>query len=53
LTGVESVIGGIKRNGRERFLEKEAENFSRVLHDYTDPKKDFILWKGLIEERIL
>ena len=53
LTSVESVIGEIKRTGRERFLEKERENFSRVLHDYSGAKKGFILWKGLIEERIL
>jgi hypothetical protein len=53
LSNVEIVIGEIKRNGRERFLEKERENFSRVLHDYSDAKKGFILWKGLIEERLL
>jgi superfamily II DNA or RNA helicase len=52
LAAVESVIGEIKRNGREHFLEKEREDFSRVLHDYSDAKKGFILWKGLVEERI-
>ena len=53
LTEIESIIGEIKRNGRQHFLEKETINFSRVLHDYSDTKKGFIVWKGLIEERIV
>ena len=53
LTAIESIIGEIKKNGRQTYLEKETENFSRVLHDYSDAKKGFILWKGLIEERLL
>jgi|SRR5450432_56149 len=53
LTDIEIIIGEIKRNGRQQFLEKETVNFSRVLHDYSDTKKGFISWKGLMEERIV
>lgn len=42
----------IKNKGRKGFLENPPTNFSRVLHDYTDEKKGFIIWKDLLEERI-
>ena len=52
LTDIESMIGEIKKNGRQHYLAKETVNFSRVLHDYSDMKKGFVLWKGLIDERV-
>jgi hypothetical protein len=29
------------------------ENFSRILHDYSDDQKGFILWKDMPEERLV
>lgn len=43
----------IRNEGRQAFLEKQPAGFSRVLHDYSEEKKGFILWKGLIEERLI
>ena len=42
----------IKNKGRQVFLENPPENFSRILHDYSDKQKGFIIWKGFLEERI-
>ena len=42
----------IRNEGRQVFLDTKPENFSRVLHDYSDKKKGFVIWKDLLEEQI-
>ncbi len=42
----------IRNEGRQVFLDTKPENFSRVLHDYSDTKKGFVIWKDLLEEQI-
>src|SRR5690606_2958192 len=43
----------IRKKGRQRFLEDNLPaNFSRILHDYSDPDRGFILWKAMLEESI-
>jgi hypothetical protein len=39
--------------GRQSFLEKQPENFSRLIHDYTDERKGYVIWKNHLEERLL
>ena len=43
----------IRNNGRQSFLESKPQNFSRLIHDYSDNRKGFILWKDLLEERLV
>lgn len=44
----------IREKGRQVYLDGHIpQNFSRILHDYTDPAKGFILWKTMLEERLL
>lgn len=43
----------IRNKGRQAFLETTPESFSRILHDYSDKKKGFIIWKDLVEEQIV
>ena len=50
---IESILRDIKQNGRQAFLEKESNNFSRVVHDYADSKKGFVAWKGMLEEKLI
>lgn len=50
---IEVILGDIKKNGRQTFLEKESNNFSRVVHDYADAKKGFTAWKGILEEKLI
>lgn len=42
----------IRLKGRQAFLEHPPANFSRILHDYSEPRKGFIQWKGALEERL-
>jgi len=42
----------IRNEGRLIFLENHPENFSRIVHDYSDDRKGFVIWKDLLEERL-
>lgn len=43
----------IRNEGRQVFLEKQPKNFSKLTHDYSNERKGFIIWKDLLEERLL
>lgn len=49
---IDSQLSIIRENGRQAFLENSPNNFTRILHDYSDNKKGFIIWKSAIEEFI-
>lgn len=49
---IEKQLGEIRAGGRQLFLQAKPENFSRVLHDYTDERKGFVVWKDGLEERL-
>jgi hypothetical protein len=49
---IDRQLNIIRNDGRQAFLESQPVNFSRVLHDYSDEQKGFVLWKGLVEERL-
>lgn len=53
LKEIDSDLSTIRNEGRQTYLEKQPTNFSRVLHDYSNDKKGFILWKGILEERLV
>ena len=50
---IDRQLNRIRNDGRQAFLESQPMNFSRVLHDYSDEQKGFILWKDLLEERLV
>lgn len=50
---VDKALNHIRINGRQSYQENASENFSRILHDYSDEKKGFYKWKNAIEERLL
>ena len=52
LKQVDLYLNIIKNKGRKGFLEDPPMNFSRILHDYSDERKGFIVWKDLLAERI-
>ncbi|GAB3023139.1 hypothetical protein GCM10027051_29830 [Niabella terrae] len=53
LTDIDRDLDIIRKQGRQGFLTAPPENFSRVLHDYSDDQKGFILWKHALEERLV
>ncbi|MBK9732622.1 MAG: DEAD/DEAH box helicase family protein [Chitinophagaceae bacterium] len=52
LKEIDEQLSVIRNKGRQVFLKNQPENFSRVLHDYSDEKKGYIIWKDLLEEQI-
>jgi len=52
LKEIDGHLGIIRNKGRQAFLANQQESFSRILHDYSDDKKGFIIWKDLLEEQI-
>lgn len=52
LRTIDKDLNIIRNKGRQMFLEKEPQNFSRIFHDYTDERKGFVIWKDNLEERL-
>ena len=50
---INSELNIIREKGRQAYLETNPANFSRVIHDYSDNRKGFIVWKGYLEERLV
>lgn len=49
---VNNDLNLIRNQGRQIFLDNHSENFSRVVHDYSNERKGFVIWKDLLEERL-
>ena len=49
---IDHDLGLIRTKGRQAFIEIFPENFSRIIHDYSDKRKGFVLWKDQLEERL-
>lgn len=49
---IDNQLSIIREKGRQAFLEYSPQNFTRIIHDYSDNKKGFILWKSALEEII-
>lgn len=53
LTEIETILTKIKTSGKQDYLSKDHDNFSRVMQDYCDVKSGFTGWKGMMEERLV
>jgi superfamily II DNA or RNA helicase len=49
---IDNQLNIIREKGRHTFLENSPDNFTRIIHDYSDNKKGFIIWKSAIEELV-
>lgn len=49
---IDNQLSIIREKGRQAFLESSPENFTKIIHDYSDKQKGFILWKSALEETI-
>lgn len=49
---IDNQLSIIRDKGRQSFLESNPENFTRIIHDYSDNKKGFTIWKAALEEII-
>ena len=46
LKEIDHYLDIIRKKGRQEFLMTPPENFSRILHDYSDEQKGFVIRKG-------
>ena len=53
LKEIDRYLDIIRKQGRQGFLTAPPESFSRLLHDYSDDQKGFILWKDMLGERLV
>jgi len=53
LKEIDQSLNIIRNDGRQAFLESNPNNFSRIVHDYSNEQKGFIIWKDLLEERFV
>ena len=53
LKEIDRYLDIIRKKGRQEFLMAPPENFSRILHDYSDEQKGFVIWKDLLNERLI
>ncbi|MDT0645166.1 DEAD/DEAH box helicase [Zunongwangia sp. F260] len=49
---VDDDLNLIRAKGRQNFLQNPVNNFSRIVHDYSDQRKGFVVWKSALEERL-
>ena len=52
LKEIDAHLQIIRNQGRQPFLDSKPENFSRILHDYSNAQKGFVLWTDMLEERL-
>lgn len=50
---IDKELNIIREKGRQAYLETNPQNFSRIVHDYSDDNKGFVIWKGQLEERLI
>lgn len=53
LNEIEEILKDIKATSKLDYLKKEHSNFSRIVHDYSDAKKGFVQWKGMLEQLLV
>jgi len=49
---IDKLLGIIRTKGRQQYLETNPELFTRIVHDYSDDQKGFIIWKDMLEEKL-
>ncbi|MCB9052733.1 MAG: hypothetical protein H6556_25125 [Lewinellaceae bacterium] len=37
---------------QQAFLANQTKNFSGIIHNYSDKRKGFILWRDMLEEKL-
>lgn len=47
---IDKELNIIREKGRQAYLKTNPQNFSRIVHDYSDNNKGFMFWKGQLEE---
>jgi superfamily II DNA or RNA helicase len=49
---IDNELNIIREKGRQVYLETNPQSFSKIVHDYSNDDKGFVIWKGQLEERL-
>lgn len=49
---LDKLLSNIRIDGRQQFLQSDPSDFTRIVHDYTEDQKGFIIWKDHLEEKL-
>ncbi len=49
---IDDELNIIREKGRQVYLETNPQSFSKIVHDYSNDDKGFVIWKGQLEERL-
>ncbi|WP_374540325.1 DEAD/DEAH box helicase family protein [Flavobacterium sp.] len=50
---IDNELNVIREKGRQVYLESNPQGFSKIVHDYSNDGKGFVIWKGQLEERLI
>lgn len=50
---IDIELNVIREKGRQVYLESNPQGFSKIVHDYSNDDKGFVIWKGQLEERLI
>lgn len=50
---IDNELNIIREKGRQVYLETNPQSFSKIVHDYSNDNKGFVIWKGQLEERLI
>jgi superfamily II DNA or RNA helicase len=49
---INDQLNKIRLHGRIAYLKSPPSNFRRIIHDYSDPRKGFVLWKAQFQSML-
>lgn len=52
LNHIDNDLNKIRNDGRSVFLQSAPVNFTRILHDYSDERNGFVIWKDDFEQHL-
>jgi superfamily II DNA or RNA helicase len=52
LRQVDENLNMIRNAGRQAFMQSPPVNFCRVVHDYSEERKGFVVWRDALEEML-
>ena len=50
---IDKGLNIIRNDGRQAYIESNPDNFSSIVHDYSNEQKGFIIWEDTLEERLV
>ena len=53
LNSIDQELNIIRNKGRMFYLQNPPTHFSKIIHDYSEERKGFIVWKDQLEERLV